>query len=172
MTSVLYDCETWHILIHEHELHVFTHQDDRWWGSILGRPDRGMVATWWTTIRAADVHSDIWRRVPPDTWHAPSVIGSRASGGSNTDRGGFQKNVTKRPGSLTNHLNLFVPRVAAEVLSLISLILGVINIHMELETRRLECFRNFSHILLVNAGIITSNDSLLPHFQFSTYNYC
>lgn len=38
----------------------------------------------------------------------------------------ISKNVTERPGSLRNHLNLFVPRVAAEVLSLISLILGVI----------------------------------------------
>jgi len=36
-------------------------------------------------IRAADVQSDIWGRVPLGTWHVPPVIRAQDSGGSNTN---------------------------------------------------------------------------------------
>jgi len=38
-------------------------------------------------IRAADVQSDIWGRVPLGTWHVPPVIIAQDSGGSSTDSG-------------------------------------------------------------------------------------
>lgn len=79
ITTLLYDSEIWFlILINEHKLRVFQHQDSRQWDSILGRLARGTLATWWMTIRAPDAQGDIWRRVPPGTRHVFPVTGSWA----------------------------------------------------------------------------------------------
>ena len=46
-------------------------------------------------IRAADVQSDIWGRVPLGTWHVPAVVRAQGSGGSNTNSG--RSNTISKP---------------------------------------------------------------------------